>query len=141
METCMARRRPDRITQPMVRSLNSTGPATSPYSMRFAHRPTAPMAQLRWQGSWKEPMATYMGLHSSAGPMDGGRFLKITPPGKLTTLYSFCPVKPSHGACSDGAEPTTNLMLARNGSFFGATLHGGLHNAGTIFEITPTGKF
>jgi uncharacterized repeat protein (TIGR03803 family) len=64
-----------------------------------------------------------------------GSVFKITPGGKLTTIYSFC-AQPS---CADGANPETGLVLAPNGKFYGTTSSGGLDLGGTIFEITPGG--
>jgi uncharacterized repeat protein (TIGR03803 family) len=65
-----------------------------------------------------------------------GTIFEITPGGKLTTLYNFCQT----AKCADGALPTAGLTLATNGNFYGITpaIVGG---GGTIFEITPTGKF
>ncbi len=64
--------------------------------------------------------------------------------GKLTTLYSFC----SQANCADGAYPY-GLVLAANGNFYGTTGGGGANSnsaicktgCGTVFEITPAGKF
>jgi uncharacterized repeat protein (TIGR03803 family) len=67
----------------------------------------------------------------------GGTVFKITPAGKLTTLYSFC----SQPDCTDGYEPAGGLVQATNGNFYGMTVGGGADgNNGTVFEITPAGK-
>jgi uncharacterized repeat protein (TIGR03803 family) len=69
-----------------------------------------------------------------------GTVFKITPAGKLTTLYSFCPQ--TH--CPDGSNPVAGLVQATNGNFYGTTGSGGAHcpryGCGTVFEITPAGK-
>jgi uncharacterized repeat protein (TIGR03803 family) len=65
-----------------------------------------------------------------------GTVFEITPAGKLTTLYSFCPNSPSCG--TDGRTPR-GLMQASNGNFYGTTDGGGANGHGTIFEITPAG--
>jgi uncharacterized repeat protein (TIGR03803 family) len=70
-----------------------------------------------------------------------GVVFKITPGGKLTALYSFCP----HPLpCPDGASPRAGLVLATNGNFYGTTSLGGAYcgryGCGTFFEITPVGK-
>ena len=78
------------------------------------------------------------------GPYQNGTVYRLTPHGKLTTLYSFC----SRKNCADGRFPTSGLLLARNGKFYGTTAWGGpfpsLCNngtgCGTVFEITPCGK-
>ena len=63
----------------------------------------------------------------------GGTVFKITPGGKLTTLYSFCSITD----CGDGSAPT-GLIQATDGNFYGTTYSGG-YDFGTIFEITPGG--
>ena len=67
-----------------------------------------------------------------------GTVFKITPSGKLTTLYSFCG---NGGECADGAYPYAGLVQATNGNLYGTTLYGGAHNqnGGTVFKITPSG--
>jgi uncharacterized repeat protein (TIGR03803 family) len=73
------------------------------------------------------------------GP-SAGTFFKITPQGKLTTLYHFC----AQPGCADGATPSGPLVQGPNGDFYGTTWAGGLSGVsvatGTVFEITPTGK-
>ena len=70
---------------------------------------------------------------------NGGTVFKITPKGKLTTLYSFC----SQPNCADGQEPLAALIQATDGNFYGTTQYGGTGagQSGTIFKITPAGKF
>src|ERR1019366_7834316 len=51
----------------------------------------------------------------------GGTVFKITPSGKLTTLYSFC----SQSRCTDGEYPYAALVQATNGDFYGTTYVGG----------------
>ena len=72
-----------------------------------------------------------------------GTVFKITPAGKLTTLYSFC----SQSSCTDGSLPYAKLVRAANGNFYGTTWVGGAGancvpqgGCGTVFEITPAGK-
>jgi uncharacterized repeat protein (TIGR03803 family) len=65
-----------------------------------------------------------------------GTVFKITPGGKLTTLYSFC----SESGCTDGYRLYAGLVQATNGNFYGTTLYGGANGQGTVFEITPAGK-
>jgi len=75
------------------------------------------------------------------GPFDGTIF-KMTPNGKLTTLYSFC----SQPDCADGQSPNTALVQDADGNFYGTTYNGGVVNCngngcGTIYKITPAGQF
>lgn len=84
-----------------------------------------------------------------AGGIDTGLYngtiFKITPTREFTTLYSFC----SQPNCADGGAPQASLVQASNGNFYGTTAQGGVASycgdpsigCGTIFEITPAGKF
>jgi uncharacterized repeat protein (TIGR03803 family) len=72
-----------------------------------------------------------------------GTVFKISPAGKLTTLYSFC----SQTGCTDGEALQAGLVQATNGNFYGTTEQGGAGDfgpggapGGTIFEITPVGR-
>jgi uncharacterized repeat protein (TIGR03803 family) len=72
------------------------------------------------------------------GPFNGqGTIFEITPAGKLTTVYIFCPQL----GCADGANPYAGLTQASNGNFYGTTFAGGAKNNGTVFGITAGGKF
>jgi uncharacterized repeat protein (TIGR03803 family) len=73
-----------------------------------------------------------------------GTIFRITQAGKLTTLYSFC----SQASCADGWEPMGSLVQGTNGNFYGTTPTSSFAiqniceaQCGTIFEITPSGKF
>jgi uncharacterized repeat protein (TIGR03803 family) len=64
-----------------------------------------------------------------------GTIFKITPAGTLTVLYSF--QEPEWG-------PSSGLILANNGNFYGTTAFGGgssncyeYSGCGTVYEITP----
>jgi uncharacterized repeat protein (TIGR03803 family) len=70
---------------------------------------------------------------SSGNSGGGGTVFKITPNGKLTTLYSFCSITD----CGDGNGPN-GVIQASDGNFYGTTYQGG-NDGGTIFEITPSG--
>jgi uncharacterized repeat protein (TIGR03803 family) len=73
-----------------------------------------------------------------------GTIFEITPAGKLTVLYNVC----SQTNCADGLG-AGQLVLGTNGNFYGFTGSGGIANGdagcpngcGTIFEISPAGKF
>lgn len=52
----------------------------------------------------------------------------------FTLLYSFA------GGSSDGANPHQySLIQGSDSNFYGATLHGGTNDYGTVFKITPGG--
>jgi len=66
-----------------------------------------------------------------------GTVFKITPSGKLATLYSFCSVGGT-SACTDGAFPIA-LIQDTDGNFVGITEAGGASAlyGGTSFRLTP----
>jgi uncharacterized repeat protein (TIGR03803 family) len=67
-----------------------------------------------------------------------GTVYKITPSGKLTTLYDFC----SQANCTDGFAPYWTLVQATDGSLYGNTSEfNGTPGYGTIFKITTGGTF
>jgi uncharacterized repeat protein (TIGR03803 family) len=79
----------------------------------------------------------FYGTTSSGGANGAGTVFRITPGGRLATLYSFCTLT----SCSDGANPYAALVQGTDGNFYGTTLSGGavISNAGTVFKITPGG--
>jgi uncharacterized repeat protein (TIGR03803 family) len=76
------------------------------------------------------------GTTYGGGASDNGTVFKITPSGKLTTLYSFC----SQANCTDGQNPTADLIQAANGTLYGTTRYGGANGFGTVFKMTLSGK-
>ena len=58
-----------------------------------------------------------------------------SPAQSLTVLHSFC----AQNECSDGGNPQTELLEARDGTFYGANFFDGANGAGTIFRITRIG--
>ncbi len=77
------------------------------------------------------------GTTYSGGVHGGGTIFRITPSGKLTTVYNFC----SQSGCTDGGSPYSAFLQAANGNFFGITHGGGENGYGSIFKITPSGEF
>src|SRR5580698_900918 len=59
----------------------------------------------------------FYGTKYLGGANDSGTVFKMTPGGKLTTLYSFC----SQSNCSDGFSPSAPLVQATNGDLYGTT--------------------
>ncbi len=88
----------------------------------------------------KNPLATlvqaqngdFYGTTEVGGANNDGTVFKITPSGKLTTLYSF--------SGADGANPYSGLIQATDGNFYGTTVSGGANNDGAVFKLTPAGK-
>jgi len=84
-------------------------------------------------------------FYGTTGSYGGdGTIFKMTPAGKLTTVYSF----DSTGG-TNGLYPNA-LIQAANGMFYGTTFAGGAYggatcsfgydNCGTVFKMTPAGK-
>ena len=78
----------------------------------------------------------FYGTTAEGGANTSGTVFKITPKGKLATLYSFC----SQTNCTDGATPYAGLVQATDGNFYGTTRFGGANNGGAVFKITPERK-
>jgi uncharacterized repeat protein (TIGR03803 family) len=81
----------------------------------------------------------FYGVTSGGGTLGAGTVFKMTPSGTLTTLHSF--------SGSDGDVPFAPLIQGADGNFYGTTTSGGTNNStcyagcGTVFKITPAGKF
>ena len=60
-----------------------------------------------------------------------GVVFKITPSGKLTTVFNF--------DGTHGVSPIGPLVQSTDGNFYGTTFGGGTGNVGTVFRMTPTG--
>jgi uncharacterized repeat protein (TIGR03803 family) len=66
-----------------------------------------------------------------------GEAFSVTLSGNVTVLHSFC----SQPNCSDGLYPSSPLLLASDGNFYGTAGAGGANGEGTIFRISQSGKF
>ncbi|HUI41543.1 MAG TPA: choice-of-anchor tandem repeat GloVer-containing protein [Terriglobia bacterium] len=99
-------------------------------------------------GQWPEaPLVqatdgNFYGTSRFGGASDSGTVFKVSPTGKLTSLYSFC----SQSGCSDGAYPYAGLIQDTNGKFYGTacgTSCGGQGNGyGTVYsESVGLGPF
>ncbi|HEV2397766.1 MAG TPA: choice-of-anchor tandem repeat GloVer-containing protein [Candidatus Sulfotelmatobacter sp.] len=67
-----------------------------------------------------------------------GTIFEITPSGTFTVLHTF--------TGPDGFSPYANMTLGTDGNLYGTTLFGGNQSAcpggcGTVFKLTPAGKF
>ena len=67
------------------------------------------------------------------GAYDAGTIFRLTLSGQLTTLHWF-------RGTEDGKFPSTGLVQARDGNFYGTTSYGGTFDQGTLFRMTPDGE-
>jgi len=83
------------------------------------------------------------GMTGDGGPTHNGTIFKLTPAGKLTTLFNFNGTNGSFGF--NDTNCTTELqqgpVLDTAGNLYGATPSGGSHGLGTVFKLSPTGVF
>jgi uncharacterized repeat protein (TIGR03803 family) len=114
------------------------GALTTLYS--FCSKSECPDGANPYAGLVQATTGDFYGTTRNAGAYGPyyGTIFKITPSGKLTTVYSFCSQIEKSG-CTDGANPYAGLVQATNGDFFGTTEDGGTGGVGTVFKITPGG--
>lgn len=110
--------------------------------------PSGEVTQIHaWQGSVFDPFAAMIegkdgGLYGIVNFGDCGddfcnglgEIFKITPAGEFITLHAF-----SGGA--GGYSPRAELVQGSDGTLYGTTEYGGIHNRGSLFKITPAGEF
>ena len=70
--------------------------------------------------------------HYNGGTADAGVVFKLDTTGKETVLYSFT-------GGSDGADPSTALILDSVGNLYGTTTYGGIANKGVVFKLDTAG--
>ena len=73
----------------------------------------------------------FYSVNSGGGASNSGNFVKITPSGVETVLYSF-------NSSPEGQAPV-GLVRGSDGSFYGTTHSGGTGGNGTVFKLTPDG--
>jgi uncharacterized repeat protein (TIGR03803 family) len=77
----------------------------------------------------------FYGTTELGGSLSQGVIYKITAAGVITTLHNFA------GYPTDGALPVGQLVQANDGSFYGVTYKGGVHNQGSVFKVSATGNY
>jgi uncharacterized repeat protein (TIGR03803 family) len=76
---------------------------------------------------------TFLGGANNSCSLGGcGTIFRLTPSGKLTTLYSFCP----QIDCADGEYPWGAVVQHTNGNFYGTAAYGGPDGDGTAFQLS-----
>jgi uncharacterized repeat protein (TIGR03803 family) len=74
----------------------------------------------------------FYGTTTSGGVSDFGTVFEMTPGGALNVLHTFT-------GGTDGAAPSAGLIHGSDGNFYGTTTAGGPADAGTVFQMTPSG--
>lgn len=70
----------------------------------------------------------------------GGNMFRMTPSGKITSIYKFC----SQPGCADGAQERSAPVVGSDGNLYGVTTAGGGpsgRSGGTVFQMTLDGKY
>ena len=123
-----------------VFKITTGGALTTVYS--FCAQPNCTDGAGSYSGLVRAADGDFYGMTEYGGVSGCGTVFKITVAGKLTTLHSF--------ECADGLypNPTSVLVQATNGDFYGTTSAGGENmcygqvgdvGCGTVFRITPGG--
>src|ERR1039458_8150754 len=73
---------------------------------------------------------------AGGGSENAGTIFKITPSGKLTTLYSFCSLS---GGCPYAGAAGLGLVQATDGNLYGTDSGNAEAQNGTVYEMTPSG--
>jgi uncharacterized repeat protein (TIGR03803 family) len=76
----------------------------------------------------------FYGTTVNGGTVNIGTVFRISPSGSYSNLYSF-------GGFPNGYGPVAVLVQGSDGNFYGTTFFGGTNNAGTLFQISPSGSY
>jgi uncharacterized repeat protein (TIGR03803 family) len=86
----------------------------------------------------------FYGTTLGGGTFGYGAVFSTNVKGAITALYSFCQSDEDscfNGYAPQGDYPWSGLVQASNGNFYGTASYGGTYGGGTVFEVTPQGKF
>lgn len=83
------------------------------------------------------PDGNFYGTAISGGAANEGVVFKITPTGVTTILHNFL----DGSVVSDGYNPVSKLLLARDGTLYGTAQYGGTFGVGVVFKITTAGVY
>jgi len=87
-------------------------------------------------GLVRDAAGNLYGTTQSGGSDNYGTVFKLDTMGKESVLHSFAGM-----GSGDGATPKFGPMVRdRNGSLYGTTSSGGVHNNGTVFQLDTAGK-
>ena len=114
--------------------INSLGAISLLVRMDFINLPKVPE---RISGPLSPgPGGLFFGTSEAGG--DGfGTVFSLAENGLVNVLVNFT----GRTGQRPGAAPVGGLLLALDGNFYGVTKHGGSHDLGTIFRVSPNGAF
>jgi len=81
----------------------------------------------------------FYGTTEGGGVGSNGVVYSVTLSGSVKRLHSFSAMV--GGKNTDGAQPTSGLILGGDGYLYGVTPSGGKYGKGVIYRITPAGAF
>jgi uncharacterized repeat protein (TIGR03803 family) len=93
----------------------------------------------RSEGALYDGVSPLYGATGRGGANGRGTVYRLDPAGgewRETVLYDFC----AQSSCTDGADPSGDLLMDPAGNLFGNALLGGTGGAGLVYQITDTGK-
>jgi uncharacterized repeat protein (TIGR03803 family) len=76
------------------------------------------------------------GVTSFGGASAAGTAFRLSPPVSPSTSWTRKTIRVFRGG-TDGAFPSSGLLLDTNGAFYGGTYSGGASNLGTIYRLVP----
>jgi uncharacterized repeat protein (TIGR03803 family) len=76
----------------------------------------------------------FYGATGGGGTASDGVIFKVTPTGSLTVLYQFT-------GGTDGRFPRASPIQGLDGNLYGTVAEGGIHALGSVYRLTPAGKF
>jgi uncharacterized repeat protein (TIGR03803 family) len=89
-----------------------------------------------YAGLIADAAGNFYGTAAYDGPGGQGIVFELTPPSGSGGTWTENILWPFSGA-SDGATPTSNLIMDSSGAIYGTTVFGGTYNCGTFFQLTP----
>lgn len=114
--------------------INSGGLDTSPGAVSEGKSPAGPLIQGTDGNFYGTTSGAASPLFYGSAPARPGTVFKVTPDGAFTTLHVFA-------AATDGSSPTSGVIQAADGNFYGTATAGGAGGYGVIFKLTPEGLF
>lgn len=112
-----------------VNRLSTSGELLQTYKMSNSSggNPAAPLIQAL--------DGNFYGTTTGRGTKGYGTAFRLDANGVYTVLHNF----PMYAG--DGSEPTGALVQATDGNFYGTTQFGGAARYGSLFQVTPDGKY